>query len=307
VGPGRPRPGERPVELRARRRVVGTLYLPAGVVFDAGAAARFLPALGSLLAVATDREELAREALEAEALRRSDSIKTALLRAVSHDLRSPLTAIRVAVESLASPALVLENRHRAIYAGREGWFDATPDLFQRYPVSHLLLATYNDELAWYYRTFPEVMARARLLKIYHVWKTYLFLYSLRDGESPRALYPTGDTAGYDAAVDRASFPFAVEPEATFRATIAWRNVGSQPWQAADRVLLAARDDRDPFTAGRHPLPTPRAAPAEVVGFSLPMQAPARPGLYVTSWQMVKEGAFRFGEPYLAVIWVRPRS
>jgi len=211
------------------------------------------------------------------------------------------------IAGLASPALVLENRHRAIYAGREGWFDATPDLFQRYPVSHLLLATYNDELAWYYRTFPEVMARARLLKIYHVWKTYLFLYSLRDGESPRALYPTGDTAGYDAAVDRASFPFAVEPEATFRATIAWRNVGSQPWQAADRVLLAARDNRDPFTARRQPLPTPRAAPAEVVSFSLPMQAPARPGLYVTSWQMVKEGAFRFGEPYLAVIWVRPRS
>lgn len=112
VGPGRPRPGERPVELRARRRVVGTLYLPAGVIFDAGAAARFLPALGSLLAVATDREELAREALEAEALRRSDSIKTALLRAVSHDLRSPLTAIRVAVESLASPALVLEPADR---------------------------------------------------------------------------------------------------------------------------------------------------------------------------------------------------
>ncbi len=112
VGPGRPRPGERPVELRARRRAVGTLYLPAGVVFDAGAAARFLPALGSLLAVATDREELAKEALEAEALRRSDSIKTALLRAVSHDLRSPLTAIRVAVESLASPALVLEPADR---------------------------------------------------------------------------------------------------------------------------------------------------------------------------------------------------
>ena len=36
------------------------------------------------------------EALEAETLRRSDAIKTAILRAVSHDLRSPLTAIRAA-------------------------------------------------------------------------------------------------------------------------------------------------------------------------------------------------------------------
>ncbi len=224
---------------------------------------------------------------------------------ISRELgKLPGTAV---IAGLASPALVLENRHRAIYAGREGWFDATPDLFERYPVSHLLLATYNEELVWYYRTFPEVMARARLLKIYHVWRTYLFLYSLRDGESPRALYPTEETAGYDAAVDRASFPSAVEPEASFRATIAWRNVGSQPWQAADRVLLAAREGRDPFTADQHPLPTPRAAPAEVVTFSLPMHAPAKPGLYVTSWQMVKDGAFRFGEPYLAVIWVRPRS
>jgi two-component system sensor histidine kinase KdpD len=34
-------------------------------------------------------------------------MKTALLRAVSHDLRSPLTAIRVAVESLESPSLAL--------------------------------------------------------------------------------------------------------------------------------------------------------------------------------------------------------
>ena len=58
-------------------------------------AARFLPALASLLAVAIDRERLAREALEAEALRESDAIKTAVLRAVSHDLRSPLTAMRV--------------------------------------------------------------------------------------------------------------------------------------------------------------------------------------------------------------------
>lgn len=208
------------------------------------------------------------------------------------------------IAGLASPALVLENRHRAIYAGREGWFDATPDLFQRYPVSHLLLATYNDELGWYYRTFPEVMARARLLKIYHVWKTYLFFYSLREGETARALYPPGDTAGYDAAVDRATFPFAVQPEQSFRATIAMRNVGREPWRAADQVALAAREDRDLFAADRHPLPAGLARPADVVTFSLPMRAPARPGFYVTGWQMIKDEAFRFGEPYLAVIWVR---
>ena len=48
-----------------------------------------------------ERERLAGEALEAEALRRSDALKTALLRAVSHDLRSPLMAILTSAGALA--------------------------------------------------------------------------------------------------------------------------------------------------------------------------------------------------------------
>ena len=50
------------------------------------------------------------------ALRRSDEIKTALLRAVSHDLRSPLTAIVASAEALASSDLDDEER-RELAAG----------------------------------------------------------------------------------------------------------------------------------------------------------------------------------------------
>lgn len=215
---------------------------------------------------------------------------------------------RAVIAGLSTPALVLENGHRAIYAGREGWFDATPDLFQRHPeISHLLLATYNDELNWYYRTFPEVMARARLLKIYHVWKTYLFLYALREGESPRLLFPVGDTGGYDAVVHAVSFPFTVEPGQVFQATITMRNGGRQPWRPADGVALGAREDGDPFATARHHLrPEVVIRPGETVTFSLPMRAPSRPGLYVSDWQMVKERAFWFGEPHLVVVWVKAR-
>ena len=46
-----------------------------------------------------------REVVETSALRRSDDLKTALLRAVSHDLRSPLTAILTAVGALGSSSL----------------------------------------------------------------------------------------------------------------------------------------------------------------------------------------------------------
>jgi two-component system sensor histidine kinase KdpD len=64
----------------------------------------------SLLA---ERERLAAEALEAEALRRADVIKTAVLRAVSHDLRTPLMAISTAAGALARDDLAIDDVDRA--------------------------------------------------------------------------------------------------------------------------------------------------------------------------------------------------
>jgi signal transduction histidine kinase len=52
-------------------------------------------------------------ALERERLSRSDETKTAVLRAVSHDLRSPLTAISTATEMLAEPGELLSAGDRA--------------------------------------------------------------------------------------------------------------------------------------------------------------------------------------------------
>ena len=103
----RPERGEASLRLVAGDRPVGTLFFDTGASLDAEAAQRLLPALASLLAVAADRERLARAAVEAETLRRSDVMKTTLLRAVSHDLRSPLTAIRAAAEGLSHETLEL--------------------------------------------------------------------------------------------------------------------------------------------------------------------------------------------------------
>ena len=83
------------------------VYLVTAVVVSALAArARRRAELAEL----REREAAARAAaeLEAEALRRSDSLKTALLHAVSHDLRSPLTAIVAAASSLANPQVRLD-------------------------------------------------------------------------------------------------------------------------------------------------------------------------------------------------------
>jgi two-component system sensor histidine kinase KdpD len=53
-----------------------------------------------LLTLAVERERLLLERAHLEAVRESDNLKTALLRAVSHDLRTPLTSIRLEIDSL---------------------------------------------------------------------------------------------------------------------------------------------------------------------------------------------------------------
>ena len=63
--------------------------------------------------LATRARRRAFAAAEADSLRRSDAAKTAVLHAVSHDLRSPLTAIRVAVGGLESGSLQLGEEDRA--------------------------------------------------------------------------------------------------------------------------------------------------------------------------------------------------
>ena len=59
-----------------------------------------LESVARLVALAVERETLLEERAHLEALRESDRLKTSLLRAVSHDLRSPLTAMRLGVGSL---------------------------------------------------------------------------------------------------------------------------------------------------------------------------------------------------------------
>jgi two-component system, OmpR family, sensor histidine kinase KdpD len=110
---GEAEPGDHvAVPLDDEGRRVGTLLLPASLSDTARRRLqeRLAPALAALLAAALERDRLQREVVENKALRRSDEIKTALLRAVSHDLRSPLTAIMTAGEALGSTSLSDDER-----------------------------------------------------------------------------------------------------------------------------------------------------------------------------------------------------
>jgi K+-sensing histidine kinase KdpD len=68
-------------------------------------------ALSELEELTRERDRMEAEAIEAEALRRSDELKTSLLRSVSHDLRTPLTSIIAAGAALDSPSVTAEERH----------------------------------------------------------------------------------------------------------------------------------------------------------------------------------------------------
>lgn len=99
-----------PLAVGKNRRA--TLLVPATI--DPAALERLrdrvVPALEALLTAALDREALQAEVVETEALRQSDSVKTALLRTVSHDLRTPLTTILTASAAVGSPSLSTEER-----------------------------------------------------------------------------------------------------------------------------------------------------------------------------------------------------
>ncbi|MET0306522.1 MAG: ATP-binding protein [Solirubrobacterales bacterium] len=67
-------------------------------------------ALAELAALTRERDRMQAEAVEAEALRRSDELKTALLRSISHDLRTPLTSIIAGGSALGSATLTEDER-----------------------------------------------------------------------------------------------------------------------------------------------------------------------------------------------------
>lgn len=105
------------LDMGAERRPA-TLLLPEPLTPAAREriSARLIPGLEAVLRAALDRELLEREVIETRALRRSDEMKTAILRAVSHDLRSPLTSIITSADALASPAVLDDEREELVTA-----------------------------------------------------------------------------------------------------------------------------------------------------------------------------------------------
>jgi two-component system sensor histidine kinase KdpD len=114
VVPGNERHQALPLAASPAGPPLATLLVPRDAPADTLARLRsqVAPALGALVAVALHRDAAQAEAVETAALRRSDELKTALLRAVSHDLRTPLTAIVTGGHALGSSSLSDEEREQ---------------------------------------------------------------------------------------------------------------------------------------------------------------------------------------------------
>jgi two-component system sensor histidine kinase KdpD len=94
------------VPLRLGTRPVGLLATAASTL-EAGT----LDALGGVVAIAIERAHFLEERQKAEALSQRADLASALLASFSHDLRTPVTSVRVAVENLQDARLSPADRH----------------------------------------------------------------------------------------------------------------------------------------------------------------------------------------------------
>ncbi len=93
------------VPLEAGGETIGSLWATrrGGDPFPGRSHTRLLAAAADQFGQSVIRDRLAAEATAAEVARESDALKSALLDSVSHDLRTPLSAIRAAAGNLMDP------------------------------------------------------------------------------------------------------------------------------------------------------------------------------------------------------------
>ena len=93
------------VPLRVGTKPIG-LLAAAGRPIEAGT----LDTLAGVVAIAIERAQFLEERKDAELTRQSEALKTTLLASLGHDLRTPLTAIRVAASNVKAPWLTEAER-----------------------------------------------------------------------------------------------------------------------------------------------------------------------------------------------------
>jgi len=161
------------VPIRNQERRLGSLHLVRsanGLGFNA-ADDRLLSTVATQIATAVDRARLQQEATEAEILRRTDELKTALLNAVSHDLRTPLASIIASAGSLRQKDVSWTEREReefteAIEQEAERLNRIVGNLLD---LSRMEAGSLHPETGWYDLTalIDDVLGRLRSVTSQH--------------------------------------------------------------------------------------------------------------------------------------------
>ncbi len=106
-----------------------------------------------------------------------DRDKTYSVINISHELDKKLENAYIA--GLTAPVAVLENRHKSLFLYPE-FVNWDKNTFNRYPLTHALIASFNQEITNFFRQWPERMQKAKLLRVYNVKEQFLHLYSFVD-------------------------------------------------------------------------------------------------------------------------------
>jgi two-component system sensor histidine kinase KdpD len=147
-----PHGAARCVPLRLGAHRVGVLWLgPRPDGRPAAAEGRLADSFAAAAAAAIDRRRLLDAATEAEVLRRTDALKTALLGSVSHDLRTPLAALKTGITALLQPEVAWdrETQQEVLAAANEQVDRLTRLIGNLLDLSRIEAGVLAPERRWY--------------------------------------------------------------------------------------------------------------------------------------------------------------
>jgi two-component system sensor histidine kinase KdpD len=209
------------VPLRFGARAVGLLAV-AGRPVEAGT----LDALGGVAAIAVERAQFLEERKAAELSRRSEELKSALLASIAHDLRTPLTAIRVAATNLqASWPNDEERREQSALVVAE--VERLNRLFQNIlEMARIDAGSIDADLRWVY---PSEIVEAAREQVGHALDRHAFSADVQSDRLVRV----------DPRLTASALAHVIENAAHY--TPPGRPVQVDAVVAADRLTLSVRD------------------------------------------------------------------
>lgn len=112
--------------------------------------------------------------------------------------------------------------------------------------------------------------------------------------------PTWDK--YSCELVSSTVPVTMLPGQSYNVSVTFRNRGVL-WNSARNFRLGAVGDSDPFTTSTRVNVTGEVRPGNTHSFNFTMTAPSVPGVYNTSWRMVRDGVGWFGPTFSRTVEV----